>query len=65
MQLVAKWREAWKWNSMQAFGVLATVPLIWNELPKGVTDLIPEQYRPIAIALIALIGAISRLRKQA
>ncbi len=64
MKLIPNWREAWRMHSMQIFALLAFVPMIWDELPPEVKDLIPEDLRPYVVALVALAGMILRLRDQ-
>lgn len=64
MKLVPEWRDAWRMHSMQIFAALAFVPMIWDELPLEVKDLIPEAWRPYVVAVVALAGMILRLRDQ-
>lgn len=33
MKLVADWKDAWRWFSVQALGVLAALPLVYATLP--------------------------------
>lgn len=67
-KLVSNWKEAWKWNSMQALTFIAALPLIWVQLPPEahafLSGLIPEQYHPLIITLVASVGAVLRLRDQ-
>lgn len=64
MKLIPNWREAWRMHSMQVFAVLAFLSMVWEELPPEVKDLIPETWRPYAVAFVALAGMILRLRDQ-
>lgn len=64
MKLISNWREAWRMNSVQVFALLAFVPMIWDELPEEVKAIIPEDWRPYVVAVVALVGMILRLRDQ-
>ena len=64
MKLIPNWHEAWKFDSVRIFAALAFVPMIWDELPLEVKEVIPEEWRPYVVAFVALIGMILRLRDQ-
>lgn len=64
MRLVPDWRQAWKWFSVQAFAILAAVPLVWVNIPPEVQAYLPPEWRPYILALFALAGFIGRVTDQ-
>ena len=64
MQLVENVRQAWRWFSVQVLTVLTALPLVWMALPPESQDLVPESWRPWALAVVALCGLLGRLVKQ-
>lgn len=64
MRLVDNASRAWRWFSVQALAVCAVLPLIWEQLPPEVHDLIPAEWRPYALAAVALAGLVGRLVDQ-
>jgi protein-S-isoprenylcysteine O-methyltransferase Ste14 len=64
MKLVAGWRQAWKWFSIQAFAALALLPVVWPSLPPQVTGWVPEEWRPWVVVVIAAGGIAGRLIDQ-
>lgn len=65
MKLVDNWKSFWKWRSMQAFAVLAALPIIWAVVPPEVTVLLSQyDWYPYLITVIAVLGAIGRLLQQ-
>ena len=64
MRLIPDWRSAWRWFSVQAFAILAALPLVWPSLPVEVHAWMPEAWRPYAIVLLALGGLAGRLVDQ-
>lgn len=68
MKLVSNWKEAWRWNSMQALVAIAALPAIWSQLPPDVrlylASFVPPQWHPLILTVIALVGAVLRLRDQ-
>lgn len=64
MKLIQNWREAWKMHSVQVYALLAALPLVWMEIPDEVKQSIPEGWRLAIISILAVAGAILRLRDQ-
>lgn len=64
MKLVDDAKQAWRWFSMWALGVLAALPLVWAELPPETHALIPDAVRPWIITAVALAGIAGRLVRQ-
>lgn len=62
-ELVENWKDAWRWASTRVLLLLAVIPVVWAEMPPEVTEAIPEAYRPWILAVVALGGALGRLRK--
>jgi hypothetical protein len=66
--MVKDWKAAWRWHSTQAFTFIALAPLVWMELPptaqEYVSSLVPAEYHPLIITVVALAGIIGRLRDQ-
>jgi hypothetical protein len=64
MKLVENAHMAWRWISVQAFGLIALLPIVWVALPPEGQALVPEQYRPWVTSAVALAGLAGRLVKQ-
>lgn len=64
MKLVKDWAASWRWHSMQIYAVIATLPIIWLELPEETKALIPDNWQTYIVSALAVIGAIGRLRDQ-
>lgn len=64
MKRIARWRDAFKWNSMRVLALIATLPVLWEQVPYEVKALIPAQYNPWIITTMALIGMYVRNTKQ-
>lgn len=66
--LVQNWKDAWRWYSMQALTFLAFLPLVWMELPptaqEFVSGIVPPDWHPLIITVVASSGAIMRLIDQ-
>lgn len=64
MKAVNNARQAWRWFSVQALAVLAALPLVWTQIPPDVQAMLPEEWRPAVLAVIALGGLAGRLIDQ-
>jgi hypothetical protein len=45
MTLVANWKDAWRWWSVQIATVIAAVNLAWETLPADALAVIPADWR--------------------
>lgn len=64
MRLVPDWREAWKWISMWAFGLLTALPLVWVGLPPDLKAYIPPEWGIYILIFVAAGGGIGRVVDQ-
>lgn len=64
MKLVSDWRQAIRWNSMRVLALIAAVPVIWEQLPPEAVALIPAEWRPYILTVLALCGMVARLVRQ-
>lgn len=64
MKLVSDWRDVWRYYSTQVLAGLAILPVAWAELPPDVRDLLPEEWRPWALAGLAMAGLAGRVVRQ-
>jgi len=64
MNLVADWKDAWKWFSVQALVVIAALPVIWAALPADTKALVPDGWEPWIFFVLAIAGVIGRLIDQ-
>jgi len=64
MKLIPDWRSAWRWFSVQAFAIIALLPVVWPTLPPQVTAWVPESWRPWIIVALAVGGIAGRLIDQ-
>ena len=44
MKLVENWRNAARWVSVQAFAIIAMLPVIWPAIPADLKAYIPPQW---------------------
>ncbi len=64
LKLVPDWRSAWRWFSVQAFGLIIALPMVWAGLPADLKAYIPKEWGIYVVIGIALAGAIGRLVDQ-
>lgn len=64
MKLVPDWKEAHKWISVQAFTILAAMPLVWMTLPPDIKSMLPEAWQPWVLTAVAIGGLLGRLKDQ-
>jgi hypothetical protein len=64
MKIVTNARSAWRWFSVQAAALVAIIPMAWSQLPPESQALVPEEYRPWVITVVAVAGIIGRLIDQ-
>lgn len=64
MRMVPEWRQSWRLLSVQALALLAALPLAWAELPPDIKDMIPAEWRPWIVSVLAVAGIAGRLIRQ-
>lgn len=63
MKLIDDAKQAPKFYSMWAFAALAVVPWL-SEHSGSIAAIFPQEWQPVVISAIALLGAVARLIKQ-
>ena len=63
-RLIPNARRAWRWFSVQALAVLIALPILFETLPPEVMAVIPGDWQPWIIAVVALAGMIGRFVDQ-
>ena len=53
-------KRAWRWYSVQVLALLALLPVVWMELPADWKAMIPDDWNPYIVALIAIGGIVAR-----
>lgn len=64
MRLIADARKAWRYYSTQALVLLAALPAAWVAMPQDVQDILPPEWRPWVLAVIAIGGLAGRFVDQ-
>lgn len=64
MHLVYNWRDAWRWFSIQAFALIALIPLVWMGLPDDVKEMVPDSWEKWIVIVMAVAGGVGRLIDQ-
>ncbi|HVV29128.1 MAG TPA: hypothetical protein VHC40_14290 [Rhizomicrobium sp.] len=64
MRLVAEWRQAWRWFSMQAMALAAAFAGAWTALPDDLRAHIPARLVTALSAALLLLGICGRLVRQ-
>lgn len=64
MKLVEDWKEAHKWLSVQVLTILAATPFVWIALPEDIKAMLPPEWRPWVLSILAIGGLIGRLKDQ-
>jgi len=64
MKLVENWRMAARWVSVQAFAIIAMLPVIWPAIPADLKAYIPPQWGLYIFSIVALGGIVGRLIAQ-
>lgn len=62
--LVAEWRGAWRWFSMQAMVLVAAIQGGWAALPDDLKQHFPEKFVAAVSVALLLLGVGGRLVKQ-
>lgn len=63
-RIVSDWRKCWRYYSTQALALLALMPVVWEQLPPEAQMMLPPEWRPWALAALALGGLAGRLVSQ-
>lgn len=64
MHFVENWKQAWRWFSVQMYGVLMALPLVWAGLPDDAKAFMPEAAQPWVLTILAGVGIFGRLIDQ-
>lgn len=61
MILVADWKKAWRWFSVQAMALSGAIQLTWVNIPSDLKSSIPDvavTYAAVGLAVFGIIGRI-------
>ena len=61
---VENWRKSWKWFSVQAMTIAASVQGTWMPLPEEMKSSIPQSWISYVTIALMVLGVIGRLVKQ-
>jgi hypothetical protein len=64
MNLVAEWRQAWRWFSCQAMALAAAIQGAWAAVPDDMKTRIPDWIVTASTLALLLAGIGGRLVKQ-
>jgi len=64
MKLVSNWREAWKWHSTQLLALIAALPAVWVSLPPDIKSVVPDDWMPWVVGVMAVGAIVGRVRDQ-
>lgn len=64
MKLIAEWRQAWRWFSMQAMLLSAVVQGAWEALPADLKQYLPAWFGLTLSLSFLLMGIGGRLIRQ-
>lgn len=59
MRLVANWRKAWRWASLQFMALAAAAQVAWETMPAEALAVIPIDYQgyiTLGLVIAAMIG---------
>ena len=62
--IVAEWRQAWRWFSLQAMLLSGVVQGVWETLPADLKQYLPHWLGLALSLVILLLGICGRLVKQ-
>jgi|GEM_PF-1107972 len=65
LQLVADWRNAWRWISTHCMLVAIAIQAGWQELPAELQAAVPEQWVTWGTVAVLALGLVGRVVKQA
>lgn len=64
MKLVPDWKEAWRWWSMRGLIIIMVIPPTWVMLPPDVKAMLPVDWEPWLLSVIAFATAFGRVKDQ-
>lgn len=64
MNLVADWKKAWRWFSVQAMALSGAIQVTWVSLPLDLKGSIPHDLVTGAAISLAVLGIIGRVVDQ-
>lgn len=64
MTLVADWKKAWRWFSVQAMALSGAIQVTWVSLPLDLKGSIPDTLVTGAAVGLAVLGIIGRVVDQ-
>lgn len=65
MRMIAEWRRAWRWFSVQAMALAAALQGAWAALPDDMKQHVPAGVVAFATMALLLLGIAGRLVLQA
>jgi hypothetical protein len=63
-RLVAEWRSAWRWFSLQAMALTAAIQAAWATIPDDLKQHFPARLVTVVSVGLLLLGIGGRLVKQ-
>jgi len=63
-RLVAEWKSAWRWFSLQAMALTAAIQAAWAALPDDLKQHFPARIVTAVSILLLLLGIGGRLVRQ-
>jgi hypothetical protein len=64
MKLIANWRDAWRFYSVQALAIIAALPIVWASLPPEWQAEVPSGWIKVMVVAVALSGILGRVLQQ-
>ena len=64
MKLIAEWRHAWRWFSMQAMLLSGAVQAAWEALPADLKQYLPSWLGLVLSLSVLVLGLGGRLVRQ-
>ena len=64
MRMIAEWRQAWRWFSMQAMLLSGAVQAAWEALPADLKQYLPSWLGLVLSLSVLVLGLGGRLVRQ-
>ena len=64
MKLVDDWKQCLRWWSVRGALVLAILPPVWVSMPPDVKAMLPPEWQPWVLTLIAIGTIAGRMKDQ-